>query len=450
MKRSSLGARLLLAATAWIVLALVATAFALTALFRQHVESELAERMRGHLDDLVAALARSADGSVTVGRELSEPLFRRPYGGFYWIVQRPDGTLVRSRSLWDHSLDLAPLAAAGADVTRVEGEGPRAQPVVFWARRIRLPGVDGPILVAVGADVSRLQATTRSFARTLAAALAVVAVALVAAAVLQVRLGLKPLRQLHGALLDLRARRAERVVGAYPGEVQPLVDDLNAVLAENAGIVERARAQTGNLAHGLKTPLAVIANVSDRLPGPDGELMRSQVDRMRRQVEMHLVRARAAAAARGTGQATPVRPAVDDLVRTIERLYGDRHLRITVCHAEPAAFPGDAQELHEMLGNLLDNAGKWARSQVVVSAGARDGRLVFEIDDDGPGVPPAERAAILERGKRLDETHPGTGLGLANVDDLARMCGGSLRLDASPLGGLRARLDLPAAQPPAA
>jgi signal transduction histidine kinase len=424
----------------------VVAAFLLTGLFRQHVETELAQRMQGHLEDLIGALARAQDGTVIVSRELAEPLFRKPYSGFYWIVQRPDGSLLRSRSLWDHSLDLAPLSTVTTEhLERIEAEGPREQPLLAWARQVRLAGDEGPFTVAVGADVTQLEAMTRSFARTLGISLAVLAAGLMAAAVLQVRLGLRPLRRLREALLALRAGRATRVVGAYPSEVQPLVDDLNALLEENSEIVERARTQTGNFAHALKTPLAVITNASAKVPGPEGELIRAQADRMRRQTELHLVRARAAATAKSRGEGTPIRPAVDDLLRTIERLYGDRNISITVRQDKPAVFRGEAHELHEMLGNLLDNAGKWARSQVLVSITAPDKRIVCEIEDDGPGIAKAHRASVLQRGQRLDESHSGAGLGLAIVDDLARLYGGSLTLDSSRLGGLRVRLELPAA-----
>ena len=379
-----------------------------------------------------------------MSRELSEPKFRQPYSGFYWIVQRPDGSLLRSRSLWDHSLNLVPLPAAADRMERIEATGPREQPLVLWARRVQLPGDEEPLTVAAGADVTHLQVMTRSFARTLAVSLAVLATGLMAAAVLQVRLGLTPLRRMREALLALRAGRITRVTGTYPSEVQPLVDDLNALLDENTEIVERARTQAGNLAHALKTPLAVITNASAKLSTPEGGLIQAQADRMRRQIELHLVRARAAATAKARGQGTPIRPVVDDLLRTIRRLYSDRHLTITVRQAEDAVFRGESHDLHEMLGNLLDNAGKWARSEVLVNITASEKAIVCEVEDDGPGIPRAHRTRVLQRGQRLDESHPGAGLGLSIVDDLARLYGGRLTLDTSRLGGSLARLELPA------
>lgn len=444
MRAGSLQRRLLLAALAWIAAALAAAAFVLGGLFREHVEAELAARMQGHLEELIAALVRAEGGAVSLDRELSEPLFRQPYGGFYWIVQRDDKVLLRSRSLWDYTLTL-PSGAAASGVRRIEAEGPRGQPLVLWSRSVQLPGDAAALRVAAGADVSRLDAMTRSFARTLTVSLAVVAAALMAAAVLQIRLGLAPLGRLHKALLALRTGRARRVEGHFPSEVQPLIDDLHELLDENTAIVERARTQTGNLAHALKTPLAVITNASAQLPGPEGRLIRDQATRMARQVELQLMRARAAATARQRGPGSPVRFVVDDLQRALERLYRERGLEFAVEQEGAPVFVGEQQDLHEMLGNLLDNAAKWARRRVQVSLSAPSHRIVCEIEDDGPGIAPAERALVLQRGRRLDESRPGSGLGLTIVDDLARLHGGSLSLGESRLGGLLVRLELPAA-----
>jgi signal transduction histidine kinase len=360
-------------------------------------------------------------------------------------VWRGGSLVLRSRSLWDHAL-ARPAAGGRSGVQRTAAEGPRHQALALWSRTVQLAGDASSLQVAVGADVSHLDAMTRSFGRTLAVSLAAVALALMAAALLQVRLGLAPLRRLREALLALRDGRATRVEGRFPGEVQPLVDDLHGLLDENTAIVERARTQTANLAHALKTPLAVITNAAMTLPpGEERELIRAQADRMARQVELQLVRARAAATARQRGPGSPVRPAVDDLRRALERLHSERRIEFSVRQEGAPVFIGEQQDLHEMLGNLLDNAAKWARRRVQVSLSGSARRIVCEVEDDGPGIAPAQRATVLQRGGRLDESQPGSGLGLTIVDDIARLHGGSLTLGTSPLGGLLARLELPAA-----
>lgn len=434
----SLRRRLMWAAAAWIAAALALAAWALALLFRAHVEDELASRMRGHLDELTAAVARQPGGSWTLAREPGEPAFRQPFSGFYWIVETPGGPL-RSRSLWDHALELQP-----SNAVRLETPGPRGEPLVWWTRTVQPPGADAPLRVAVGADVSRIEAMTRSFARALSASLAVLGVVLLAAVALQVRLGLAPLVRLGTALGALRSGRTSRVPGSWPAEVQPLVGDLNALLDANAEILERARTQTGNLAHALKTPLAVVGNVATTLSPVEGRLISEQVERMRRQVELHLVRARAAAIAHTRGPGVPLRAALDAVLRSLRRLYADKGLVFEVRDAGDAAFRGELQDLQEMLGNLLDNAAQWALDRVEITLEERNGRLHVQIDDNGPGIPAVDRERVLQRGQRLDEQPVGAGLGLAIVADLARMYAGDLTLTESPLGGLRAVLELPA------
>src|SRR5262249_28670945 len=239
-----------------------------------------------------------------------------------------------------------------------------------------------------------------------------------------------------------------QVAGAYPAEVEPLVSDLNALLEHREQAVGRAIAKAGDLAHGLKTPLAVLAHEAARARNAgQHELavaIEQQIDRMRRQVEYHLAQARAAASGAAPGARTMVRESAEGLARTLTRLYADRGVTIDVDVTPDCAVRGQREDLDEMLGNLLDNACKWARTRVVLSAAARDGVVTVTVDDDGPGIAPSMREAVLQRGVRGDEAAPGSGLGLAIIRDIAAIYGGSIALDGSPLGGLRARLHLPA------
>ena len=306
------------------------------------------------------------------------------------------------------------------------------------------------VLIAVIALVVRLTRNHPELAVRHAThiAMGTIAAAFLVGGLFLVRKALAPFRALRGGLSSVREGRSRRIEGDYPAEVQPLVDDLNALLEERERAVARALTTAGDLAHGLKTPLAVLAQEAEGAAAAGhGELattLRQQVERMRRQTDYHLARARATA----SGLAAPgvrcaVLPSVEGLVRTMRRLHAERELAIDVDVAPAHAIRGRREDLDEMLGNLLDNACKWARARVAISSSADDGRVVISVEDDGPGLDPSIRARVLQRGVRADEQAAGSGLGLAIVSDLAALHGGSITLDTSPLGGTRARLELP-------
>jgi signal transduction histidine kinase len=262
-----------------------------------------------------------------------------------------------------------------------------------------------------------------------------------------VRGGLKPLNEIRRRLADVQSGRAKQVIGRYPTEIQPLVEDLNALLAHQAQAVSRAIGKAGDLAHGLKTPLAVLSQEAERAAA-DGHrdvaaAIGEQVERMRRQIEYHLAHARAAASGATPGLHSNVRTSADGLARTLQRLHADRGIAIAIDVPPDLAVRCQREDLDEMLGNLLDNGCKWARTRVTLSTDAVDDRVGLLVDDDGPGLAAAMRAAVLQRGVRADEAAPGSGFGLAIVREIAEVYGGSIVLEASPLGGLRARLTLP-------
>jgi len=264
----------------------------------------------------------------------------------------------------------------------------------------------------------------------------------------QLRRGLTSMSDLRAKVADVHAGRAPRVVGTYPSEVQPLVTDLNALLDAHDANIARAQAKAGDLAHGLKTPLAVLAQEGDRARAAGhaevAAAIAEEVARMRRQIDYHLAHARAAASSAAASR-TMIRESTLGLQRTLARLHADRHLAIVVDVPEAHAVRCQREDLDEMLGNLLDNACKWSRSRVTIRSSMAADRAEIVIDDDGPGLEAAMREAVLRRGVRADQAAPGSGLGLAIVRDLAVVYGGSVALDASPEGGLRATLTLPAA-----
>jgi signal transduction histidine kinase len=280
------------------------------------------------------------------------------------------------------------------------------------------------------------------------AAMVIFAGAFVVGGLFLVRKALAPFRTLRAGLSSVRAGRSQRIEGDYPAEVQPLVNDLNGLLEDRERAVARALTTAGDLAHGLKTPLAVLAQEAEQagaaghhdLAATLGQL----VERMQRQVDYHLARARATATARAApGIRCPVLPSVEGLVRTMRRLHAGRELTIDADVSPAHEIRGRREDLDEMLGNLLDNACKWARSHVAIASAIDHAELLISVDDDGPGLDPSMRAQVLQRGVRADQQVRGSGLGLAIVSDLAELYGGSVTLETSPLGGTRARLQLP-------
>ena len=436
LRPGSLSFRLLAGAVLWIALALLAAGVLLTRIFAAHLEDQFATRQEALLNQLAANLEVDPQDGLTLTQGLSPPQFETPYSGYYWQVQVPSGeALLRSRSLWDGALDLPEDTLLDGQVHRHRLTGPDGAPVIAFERAVRLPGREGRLRLAVARDAAVLEAAVQEFERVLALSLGV----------------LGPLARLRRALGDVRAGRAQRLDGAYPAEIQPLVDDLNAVLQRNAAIVERARAQAGNLAHGLKTPLSVLSNEAQALEQAGqnafAERIAEQTRAMQRQVDYHLARARAAAAVDVPGSRTDVPAVLARLARTMPKLHADKPLDVRAEAEGAPAFRGDRQDLEEMLGNLADNACKWARARVHLSArpAAAPGWLVIAVEDDGPGLPADRRAAVFDRGRRLDTSVAGSGLGLAIVAELADLYGGSVDLGDSHLGGLRATLTLPAA-----
>jgi signal transduction histidine kinase len=444
MRRNSLAFRLVASAAVWCALWLSGGGYALSALFGETVERNFDARLEVLLEALVAGSELSDNGELELRLQLGEPRFEQPLSGWYWQIGNGARALRRSPSLWDATLPLSP--APGQLTAAQDISGPDGQSLRMLVRAITLPGADAPLLYAVAGDRREIRLDKQNFNRLMSLALAVMFVGLIGAVLAQVRFGLEPLRRMGRALGAIRAGASARLEGDFPAEIEPLARELNALLDHNEALVERARTHVGNLAHGLKTPLSVLTNEARRTEGPLAELVGRQVALMRRQVDHHLARARAIATGSILGARTEVLPVLHDLERTLSRIYAEKALAIRVDGPPELAFRGARQDLEEMLGNLMDNACKWASAKVTVQAEAAGERLQIAIEDDGPGLPAPQRAEVLERGRRLDEHVPGTGLGLAIVADLAQLYGGRLVLDTAGAGGLRALLSLPAAE----
>jgi signal transduction histidine kinase len=457
----SLRLRLLAATLVTLALALTGAHGWLGGLFRDHVLQQFDRTLVQQLDQLTARLEFDAQGQPLIDpQRLSDPRWSRPYSGLYWQLDRQDaeGTVrsvaLRSRSLWDAQLALAADALADGALHTHDSTGPQGETLRLVERSLQVDGQPpARWRLVVAADTREALAAVDGFNGVLAASLAGLGLLLALAALAQVAVGLAPLKALQGALERVREGRVQRLEGRFPAEVQPLIDDFNGVLDRNAEVVERARTQAGNLAHALKTPLAVLENAAAQATRDAARdrsalapLVTEQVRVAQRHIHWHLARARAAASQGVPGQRTPLQPLLASLLRVMGKLHAGRGLDLAASDLPAgAAFAGEEQDLQEMLGNLLDNACRNARRVVRVTAQHEGRQLHITVDDDGPGIAPDQRAAVLQRGVRLDESTPGSGLGLAIVVELAQLYGGALALESSEAGGLSARLRLPAA-----
>jgi signal transduction histidine kinase len=452
-RASSLATRLFLSATAWVVVILAITGIVLSSVYRQASERAFDRRLNLYLRTLIAEVATPDTAFQSIG----EPVFDLPLSGWYWQVVRADGDKPdarASRSLWDRKLPRledqgVELGPSGVRLGYVDG--PEGQTLRMVERPVDL-GPDGKFVVTVAGDATEIFEETRTFDYYLAGTFLALSIGLVLTTIFQVRFGLAPLKRISDSIADVRSGRAERLEGEFPVEIAPLARETNALIEANREIVERARTHVGNLAHAMKTPLSVLVNEASARPGdPLAAKVLAQAEVMRSQLGHHLERARIAARLTVIGTVTEVDPVVEALRRTMEKIHRDRGIVVRTEIAPDLRFRGERQDLEEMIGNLVDNACKWAEGRVFIAATAEKGgpggapRLRIVVDDDGRGLSAEERAQVARRGQRLDESKPGSGLGLAIVVDLAALYGGELKLDNAPIGGLRAELWLPAA-----
>jgi signal transduction histidine kinase len=420
-------------ATIWSLVLFAAGGVTLSWIFAESVKRNFDERLEVLLRGLIAVTEIGPRGELIVGDPPGEPRFRTPLSGWYWQIETPSG-LIRSRSLWDRDL---PQAAAETAMVR----GPGEQRLRMLSRAIVMG--DRVYRFRVAGETDAIAKATAQFSLSVSVSLAVLGFGLILAVLFQVAVGLRPLARLRHQLQRIRSGEAERLEGPFPHELDPLVSELNALLAHNQDILERARAHGGNLAHALKTPLSILANEAERGDDRLAEAARRQLPRMERLINHHLARARMAGTAGTLTGRQPVTPVLAELLRTLGKLYARRGVRLERRDAREAIFQGEREDLMEMLGNLLDNACKWAERDVQIRIEPASAGFVVHIDDDGPGLPPDARARVVERGRRLDENVPGSGLGLAIVADHAKLYHGRLALADSPTGGLRASLQLP-------
>jgi signal transduction histidine kinase len=454
LRRPSLVRSLIWMAALLGLIALITAGGVLTYFFQHSAINRVDAELSDSIDDLYAG-ATVEQGEV-IAPALTDQEALRVYSGHYWEIAEPDGKgglrlLVPSRSLFDGELKPPPSGTAGLKpAARVfyDSVGPNKEPLRVGLRAVMLPNYPRLVLFLTADDRTSLDHDARRFAESALIALALVGSGLIAGVILQVRVALRPLFRLQKDVADVRKGKTDRVAADYPVELTPLAGELNALLAHNQEVVERQRTHVGNLAHALKTPLSVMMTEAEQKPGdPLADLVTRQVGAMREQVDHHLRRARAAARAQGLGERAEVAPALDELSRTLERIFGDRGVTIDWEADEGLVFRGERQDLLELVGNVLENACKWCRRRVRAEAGPDGpGFLRVTVEDDGPGLQPEQRETVLRRGARLDENAPGSGLGLSIVEELAKAYGGSVTLSQSLWGGLKVELRLPQAE----
>ncbi len=460
MKLNSLAFRLFVTAALCALVVLPLAGFIIDTVHKRDVKEAFDSRLSQLLTIIIAFSTDHGGPDPRYPRNVGEPLFELSHSGWYWQItplETSPGKRMISASLASEELVLPSTQGIKPDAYNIrwfDGKGPVGEPLrvaetVFNAGEDEAPRFYSYV---VAGNVQFAETRISDFRFPLAVSLAVAGLGLVLSTFMQVHFGLIPLRAIEKRLAAIRSGEAQKLEGNLPTEIEPLGTELNALIQSNQDIVERARTQVGNLAHALKTPLAVITNEASDEKSPSGRKIAEQATIMRDQVSHYLDRARMAARAGVIGRATHVRPVVESISRALERIHRERQISIAIDCPDDLRFQGEKQDLEEMLGNLLDNACKWAEQDVqfkaVVSPAGKENpqmRLLIAVDDDGPGLTPEQRKQGIQRGRRLDESKPGSGLGHSIVADVAQSYRGKFSLEAAPTGGLSARLDLPAA-----
>ncbi len=450
LRFGSLTVRVIAFSTLWALLTLVIIATVISTLFRQASERGFESLLSAHLFNLISTVSVTEDGWLQGNPNLGDLRFTIPRSGWYWSVEPVSEGLrgsLRSISMVETvetpSTDEVPFDSEFQ--RRYVEMGLDEEFVDVFESEFVLDDAERVARFRVMGNRSDLEAEIADFERQLYIYLALFGFGMIAINAIAIWLGLRPLSRVRRALAEIRSGSAQRLDGSFPAEIAPLADETNALIESNRRIVERSRTQVGNLAHSLKTPLAVLLNEGAAMGGQKGGLIVDQATAMQSQVEHYLQRARVAAQRDSVLFRTPVVATLERLVRVLSKL--NRHLDISLDAPEAEiVFSGEKEDFEELVGNLLENATKWGRSAVTVSV-RRDGDdkkpgFVLTIEDDGPGIPEDQARLAMKRGQRLDETKPGTGLGLAIVADLVKEYGGSFELGRSGEGGLRAVIRL--------
>jgi signal transduction histidine kinase len=445
----SLRRRLIVIASIWIVAGTAIGGVLLSAIFRELVTQQFMDELHVHLEELQRLADISAAGAL-LQRDLSDPRYDVPDSGFYWEIQQGHSTVARSKSLEGPALDVPAVAPTDITIKSYSIAGPTGTLMVLEQAKWIDPAGE-PVRFIIGTDKGHLDEIVHGFDSMVGYSLAAFAALMIGASVFLFFYAMRPFDQLRTALGMVRSGQSPALGGEFPNEVQPLVDDLNALLKSTAELIRRARVQAGNVAHGLKTPLAILTDEADRIEeqGLDksAATILDQCRKMQKHIDYQITRARAVAMRDTPGMVASVSKAVAEVASALRRLHLARSISIESDVPHQASAACDAQDLNEMLANLVDNACKHANSLVRIrlSEPSRAARIAITVEDDGSGLSPDAYEVVFNVGERWDSRKPGAGLGLAIVRDLARLYGGDVQLGKSALGGLAAHLELPRA-----
>lgn len=450
LKKNSLRLRLLSLAAVAVTAAMLLSAIGLVALFGRHVERRIGQELDTHILQLAGNLSFDADGGLRLDGEPADPRFQKPYGGLYWqVFDEAKGQRIRSVSLWDSELALPSDKLASGETHRHTASGPDGEPTLVHERRVILANgkEDRPATLSVAINRTELDSLKTGFAHDLAPAVALLGLLLLAGLWWQVREGLKPVASIGDGIRAIRAGDASRLSGAVPDEISPLVSEVNELLAAQEASLTRARDRAADLAHGLKTPLTALASDISALRKAGQNAIADDISeiakRMRDIVERELSRSRLRNQ-RARHKPTPVAPAAMAVIRTLARTPQAENKIFDAEAAPDLAVAVDPDDLNDLIGNLLENACRAAKSQVRLAAVLAGDTIRIEVSDDGPGVPEDQMAGLVERGKRLDQSAGSAGLGLSLVSDILEAYGSRLAFSTSALGGLGVSFTLPA------
>ena len=442
---NSLAVRLFFSATVWIILTLLSAGLLLSDLNKQNNLDAFDDRLNLLLETLIGGSKVDSSEGITVVTSIGDPRFFQPYSGWYWQINKGSKTLSRSRSMWDQVFT-KDKRLIGGRTQFIDSVGNNQEQVIeqknlyIVEREISFPGITEPITFILSGDTFEYKENIKNFDNTLSAILIFLGVGLMIAVFLQVRFGLFPLNKIKDALFKIRNGDKKKLEAKYPLEVQPLATEINDLLEHNEKIVERARTHVGNLAHVLKTPLAVITNEIDK----DNKLLANQIILMKKHIDRYLKKAHLESVGKNIKSKIAFLEFINKMVLIFQKLYPHKKIELKKGFNEFFIY-GSLEDMEELIGNLIENACKWGREKVKIkfeNYGKNEVKIL--IEDDGPGLEKEQKNKVFTRGFRVDEQTPGSGLGLNIVKDIVEIYKGKIWLEkSSSLGGLKVNIILP-------